>query len=152
MARMANPERVDAIRDIAAATAAEDPRILALYLFGSRADGTEHERSDVDLAVLFREPVDLGEVISLETRFEDRLGLPVDLIDFGKASPFLALRVVRGERLYCTEKTRCNEFELYVLRRAADLAPFERERRRMLLTPGHRVAADPAKGVHASAR
>ncbi len=33
-----------------------------------------------------------------------------------------------GERLYCQDKHRADEFELYVLRRAGDVAPLERER------------------------
>jgi len=57
------------------------------------------------------------------------------LIDAGKASAFLALEAISGERLYCADSTRCDEFDLYVLRRAGDLAPFEKERRRILLDP-----------------
>ena len=104
-----------------------DPRILAVYLFGSRAKGEEHPRSDVDL----------------EIHFEDALGTEVDLVDLGKARPFLALDVIRGERLYCRDSTRCDEFDLYVLRRAGDLLPLERERRRILLDPErYRTAAE----------
>lgn len=124
-----DPELERATVEVAAA----EPRILALYLFGSRAKGEAHERSDVDLGVLFAERVDLREVIRLEARFEERLGQPVDLVDAGSCDPFLALRVIQGERLYCTDSTRCDEFDLYVMRRAADLEPFERERRRMML-------------------
>lgn len=117
--------------------AVDDPRILALYLFGSRARHEETEHSDVDLGVLFRRDKEeaLREVLLLEDLFERRLGLPVDLIDIGRASAFLALDVIRGERIYCIDLDYCDEFELYVMRRAGDLAPFERERRRLLLQP-----------------
>jgi predicted nucleotidyltransferase len=118
---------------VAVAVAAAEPRIVGLYLFGSRAKGEEHERSDVDLGVLFAEKVRPEEVFRLEVRFEERLGRPVDLVDAGSCDPFLALRVIEGERLYCSDETRCNEFDLFVMRRAADLEPFERERRRMML-------------------
>jgi len=110
-----------------------DPRVLAVYLFGSRARGTEVEGSDVDLAALFTEPVEVMELLALEDRIERALGAPVDLIDLGKANAFLALDVIRCERIYCTDSTRCDEFDLYVMRRAGDLEPFERERRRMEL-------------------
>jgi predicted nucleotidyltransferase len=117
------------------AFAAGDPRILAVYLFGSRGRREETEQSDVDVGVLFRREESLREVLLLEDALERRLGLPVDLVDAGKASAFLALDILRGERVFCAEPDRCDEFELYVMRRAGDLAPFERERRRLLLQP-----------------
>ena len=117
------------------AFAASDPRILAAYLFGSRGRREETEQSDVDVGVLFRQEESLREVLLLEDALERRLGLPVDLVDAGKASPFLALDIIRGERVFCADPDRCDEFELYVMRRAGDLAPFERERRRLLLKP-----------------
>jgi predicted nucleotidyltransferase len=115
--------------------AAGDPYVLALYLFGSRGRREETDQSDVDVGILFRQPQPLKEVLRLEDELERRLGLPVDLVDAGRASAFLALDVIRGERLYCADEDRCDEFELYVMRRAGDLAPFERERRRVLLQP-----------------
>jgi predicted nucleotidyltransferase len=115
--------------------AASDLRIVALYLFGSRARGEATERSDVDVGILFRQEVALRDVLLLEDALEQRLGLPVDLVDAGRATAFLALDVIRGERVYCSDPDRCDEFELYVMRRAGDLAPFERERRRLLMLP-----------------
>jgi predicted nucleotidyltransferase len=117
------------------AFAGEDPRILALYLFGSRGRHEETEQSDVDVGVLFRSEQSLREVLLLEDALERRLGLPVDLVDAGRSNAFLALDVIRGERVFCADPDRCDEFELYVMRRAGDLAPFERERRRLLLQP-----------------
>jgi predicted nucleotidyltransferase len=114
---------------------AGDSRILALYLFGSRARHEETEHSDVDVGVLFHQEQTLRDVLLLEDALERRLGLKVDLVDAGRASAFLALDVIRGERVYCTDEDRCDEFDLYVMRRAGDLAPFERERRRLLLQP-----------------
>ncbi|HEX4954708.1 MAG TPA: nucleotidyltransferase domain-containing protein [Thermoanaerobaculia bacterium] len=117
------------------ALAAEDPRILALYLFGSRARHEETEHSDVDVGVLFRQEESLREVLLLEDALERRLGVPVDVVDAGRASAFLALDIIRGERAFCADPYRCDEFDLYVMRRAGDLAPYERERRRLLLQP-----------------
>jgi predicted nucleotidyltransferase len=127
------PPSLDEIRTAVADTVKDDRRVLAVYLFGSRARGEAVEGSDVDLGVLFAERTRLDTVLDLEGRIEDALGVSVDLVDLGKANAFLALDAIRGERIYCTDSTRCDEFDLYVLRRAGDLAPFERERRRMLL-------------------
>lgn len=124
-----DPELVRAVVEVAAA----EPRIVGVYLFGSQAKGDAHAASDVDLGALFAEPTDLWEVIRLEARFEERLGRTVDLVDAGSCDAFLALAVIRGEQIFCADSTRCDEFDLYVMRRAADLEPFERERRRMLL-------------------
>lgn len=123
------------LEDSLAAFAASDPRILALYLFGSRARQDSIEQSDVDVGILFRQEASLRDVLLLEDDLERQLGLPVDLVDVGRANAFLALDIIRGERVFCADPDRCDEFELYVMRRAGDLAPFERERRRLLLQP-----------------
>lgn len=112
---------------------AGDPRVLGAYLFGSRATGEAHARSDVDVAVLFGEKVDLDAQVRLEAQLEAVLGTSVDLIDVGRCNAFLALDAIRGERIYEADPVACDEFDLYVMRRAGDLAPFERERRRMVL-------------------
>lgn len=57
------------------------------------------------------------------------------MIDLSRAGAFLALDAIRGERIFERDGRRLDELDLYVLRRAGDLAPFERERRRALLTP-----------------
>lgn len=117
------------------ALGASDPRIMALYLFGSRGRHEETEHSDIDIGVLFRHEQTLRDVLLLEDSLEQRLGVKVDLVDVGRASAFLALDIIRGERVFCIDEDRCDEFDLYVMRRAGDLAPFERERRRLLLQP-----------------
>ena len=131
----AGADSITALAGDLATFAASDPRIVALYLFGSRARGEASERSDVDVGILFRQGVALRDVVLLEDALQQRLGLPVDVVDAGHVDAFLALDVIRGERVYCSDPDRCDEFELYVMRRAGDLAPFERERRRLLLQP-----------------
>lgn len=66
----------------------------------------------------------------LEDAFSiDRVGL----VSLMEAPPFLDLEIVRGELLYEADPDRIAEYELFVLRRAADLIPFERERVRSVL-------------------
>lgn len=72
-------------------------------------------------------------MIRLEHEIEQALGRRVDLVDVGRCEPFLALDVIRGERLYERDGAACDEFDLYVLRRAGDLAPFQEERWRMMM-------------------
>lgn len=113
-----------------------EPRLVGLYLFGSRSVGEAHSGSDVDLGALFTAPLDVWDLLGLQVRLAEAVGAKVDLIDAATASPFLALDIVRGERIYCSDADACDDFELYVLRRAADLAPFERQRRGLLLSRG----------------
>ena len=54
--------------------------ISKITLFGSRADGTNREDSDVDLIVEFFSPVSLLTISALRCRLEELLGLEVDII------------------------------------------------------------------------
>ncbi len=113
--------------------------IEILYAFGSR--GREAARfvlenqpmltsdSDLDIGVLPARSLSAREKAELTLLLEDFFGVNrVDLIVLPEADPFLAANVVRGERLYERDVYRADEYELFVLRRAGDLIPLERER------------------------
>ena len=51
---------------------------------------------------------------------------------------YLALEIIRGELIYTDDPDRQARYELYVLRRAADLLPFKKDRIRMILEEGAR--------------
>ncbi len=127
-------------------TLAQQFGFVALYSFGSRAleakrcieDGIPLDRvnpADLDLGVQYRRDLrpPIEDTIRLALALEEAAGLRVDLVNACAADHNLSLAVIRGELLYCNDPGEQAEFELYVLRRAGDLAPFERERRRMLL-------------------
>jgi predicted nucleotidyltransferase len=118
-----------------AALCAGQPDVVGVYLFGSRARGEARPDSDLDLAVLCDPPASLDRLLQLEGELDAALGLRVQLVDLGRAKPFLALAAVDGERVFASDGRRLDELDLYVLRRAGDLAHFERERRAALLTP-----------------
>ena len=80
------------------------------------------------------EPLDIRRKVELAIALEDLFGVNrVDLVVLPEADPFLAVNVIRGERLFADDSTLADEYDLYVLRRAADLLPFERERQRRIL-------------------
>jgi predicted nucleotidyltransferase len=122
--------------------------LVAIYAFGSRAieiatrvSGEEVEAalpsSDADIGVLpaCGRRLTARERVELMLELEDLLEVTrVDLVILSEASPYLALDVVRGELLCATDLDAEAEYQLYVLRRAGDLAPFERERWRMILS------------------
>ena len=65
----------------AAETVAKEFPILSISLFGSYADGRNTPNSDVDLLIEFKNVhVSLLTLISIKYRFEDLLGVSVDVI------------------------------------------------------------------------
>jgi predicted nucleotidyltransferase len=73
--------------------------LAALWIFGSQATGRATPASDLDLAALFRRrpaPLDLA---SAEEALALALGCDVDLVDLDRASPALAMQVLKHGRL-----------------------------------------------------
>ncbi len=54
--------------------------ITKVTLFGSRAEGTNHENSDVDLIIEFKKPVSLITLSMVQIELEEMLGVKVDVI------------------------------------------------------------------------
>lgn len=91
---------------------------------------------DVDIAALPNAEVLLSarEKVEITLELEELLGVArVDLVVLPEADPFVAVNAIRGERIYCSDGHRADEYELYLLRRAGDLIPLERERIRLIL-------------------
>jgi hypothetical protein len=120
-------------------------QVHILYAFGSRGrealawlDGDAGSLppgpSDLDIGVKPAEPLDVRRKVELAIALEDLFGVNrVDLVVLPEADPFLAVNVIRGERLFADDSYLADEYDLYILRRAADLLPFERERQRRIL-------------------
>jgi predicted nucleotidyltransferase len=121
--------------------------VAALYVFGSRATevasrirgqaiDSETSGSDVDIGV---QPVPgrrltAQDRVRLAGELEELLAAKrVDLVVLPEADAFLALDVIRGELLYCTDADQQAEDELYILRRAGDLAHYAQERWQQIL-------------------
>ena len=112
---------------------ASHPDVRAAYVFGSRAAGQARPDSDLDVGVLYRTRQPLETTLRLEEELQTAAGMKVDLIDVARAGAFLALDVIRGERIVTRDSVETDRFELYVLGRAGDLLPFERQRQALLL-------------------
>lgn len=108
--------------------------LVAVYLFGSRARGTERLGSDVDLGLLFAETPPstlLGPRSDIEGDLEDALGLTVQAVTLNTAPPDLVHRVLRdGVLVLETDRSARVRFE--VARRAEylDLLPILQRYRR----------------------
>ncbi len=110
-----------------------------LYAFGSRAREAAGfvlenrpmttSESDLDIGVLPAHPLSIQQKVELTLLLEDFFGVNrIDLVALPEADPFLAANVIRGERLYERDAYQADEYDLYILRRAGDLIPLERER------------------------
>lgn len=107
---MPSPSRNNrSIRETVAATLTDHP-VSVGFLFGSRARGEAHDRSDVDVAVAFEDttPGESGHVdarLALGADLALALGTDdIDVIDLHAASPPLVRTVFRdGDRLVGTD-------------------------------------------------
>lgn len=112
--------------------------LLAVYLFGSRkdegkrllqGDPVEAAGSDLDVGVVFDPPTPdhrrLGAVqIALEDVFEP---LRVDLVPLNNVDPLFQFAAIDGHRVAVLDAHRADLFELYVMRRAAEMLPLQRQ-------------------------
>ena len=57
----------------------------------------------------------------------------VDLVVLSESPVFLSLRIVTGELLYTRDATFEAEYQLYIMRKAAELIPYERMKEKMVL-------------------
>jgi len=71
---------------------------VAVYAFGSAASGQQAAGSDLDLAVLDRQPADTPRLYDLARTLEVTLGVDVDLVDLLTASTVLKKELLRAVR------------------------------------------------------
>ncbi|MDJ0751894.1 MAG: nucleotidyltransferase domain-containing protein [Ardenticatenaceae bacterium] len=119
--------------------------IQILYAFGSRAKEMQQfimeeiaalspAQSDGDIGVKPAKSMTIQQKVKLTQELEALFDLPrIDLVVLPEADPFLAANIIRGERLYASDLYLADEYDLYILRRAGDLAPLERERQQIIL-------------------
>lgn len=111
----------------------EDPRVLAVWGFGSRARGETGGRRDVDVAVLLTEPLTLREEMRLRAAVVAELHRDdVDLVVLNQAPPVLRYEIVARGRLLATRDPRAVErLEGRVLREYLDTSHLRRVQRRL---------------------
>lgn len=112
-----------------------DRGLVAVYLFGSFARGTQRADSDVDVGLLFAgepaAPSVSGPRARIEGELEAELGRPVQAVTLNTASPDLVHRVLRdGLLVHETNASRRIQFEVLMRQRYLDLLPALRRYRR----------------------
>jgi predicted nucleotidyltransferase len=112
--------------------------ILAIYLFGSRADdgllrlGGEvvaAAGSDLDVGVGFeRHDFDAGRLGALQADLAGVLApLHVDLVPLQRVDAIFEHHAIEGHRVFARDLTKADLYELEVMRKAADLLPIQRQ-------------------------
>jgi uncharacterized protein len=106
------------------------PNLIALYRFGSQAQGTATLASDVDVAILAHQALSPTALFDLGQQLATLLHKDVDLVDLHAASTVLRMQVLStGECLFSGNDRRREEFETSVFSAYARL----NEERRSIL-------------------
>ena len=111
--------------------------LLAVYLFGSRADDglrllngatVAGEGSDLDIGVVFREPLRDPRILSrLQVDLEDVFEpLRVDLVPLQRVDALFQFSAIDGHRIAAADPDEADRYELVVMNRAAELLPIQR--------------------------
>lgn len=114
--------------------ASADDRLVAAYLFGSVARGTDSSNSDIDVGILLR-TAPSGELndlrFELEGHLERALGRRTQVVILNNAPPDLLHRVLRDGRLL-VERDRAARirFEVRARNEYFDLLPILKRYRR----------------------
>jgi predicted nucleotidyltransferase len=100
----------------------ELPDLVAVYVFGSVADGGERPDSDVDLAILTRHPVARLKLLEVQEKLAKALGRDVDLVDLASAPTILQMQAIdEGRALQTPDPEAAGLFEVRVMRDYQDL-------------------------------
>ena len=104
--------------------------LLAIYQFGSQAQGTARRDSDIDLAVLTRTPISAERLFHLAQELAVRLGRNVDLLDLRSTTTVMRAQIIStGRCLNSHDDQARTEFEMYAY---SDYARLNEERRDLL--------------------
>jgi uncharacterized protein len=108
--------------DAAVASAvARDERVVAAWVFGSRARGVGRPSSDLDVAVLLAPGADRQILSQLGGALAGNLGIEVDVIDLTASTPVLGFEVVTGgRRVFARDDLAADDAEERCLRTYLD--------------------------------
>ena len=101
--------------------------INSLYLFGSLADGSYDEDSDLDLAYLTVNADNAPDYGSLYFDLQGISSRKLDLIDLRKASLVFTYQIIKdGKVIYDVDQERRTDFEDELIKKYLDYSTFTR--------------------------
>ena len=106
------------------------PNLIAVYLFGSKVNKQDNKNSDIDIAVLPKQPLDNWELWETAQTLASKLYQDLDIIDLLKASLVMRSQIITTGVCLCSRDNKVREtFENYVY---SAYARFNEERRAIL--------------------
>lgn len=97
---MANSELKNFINEISGKY-----NLKKVILFGSRADGTNREDSDIDLMVEYNTPtVSIFTTVGLMQEIQEKFNVPVDIVRYPLKDRGVKLRIDKEEIVYVFNK------------------------------------------------
>jgi predicted nucleotidyltransferase len=109
------PSKKEIVRQVAQ-FAAEQPTVLAAYLFGSAAQNRLADESDVDIGLLFETSPEALRLLELQEVLTTALNRQSDLVSLNQASPILAMQVLKhGEIVFERSQRAVREFQVRTL-------------------------------------
>ena len=115
--------------------AAEQPAVLAAYLFGSAVQNRLAEESDVDIGLIFETSPDVLRLLDLQADLTTLLKRQSDLVSLNQASPILAMQVLKhGELIFERSERAVREFQVRTLFAYFDLKQVRRPIEEALLS------------------
>jgi len=119
--------------------------IQLIYAFGSRGrealnmmegkiPSLTSSPSDLDIGIKPKRPLTVEEKVEIAIDFEDLFDVQrVDVLVLPEVPISLALEIVTGEILYAYDATYEAEYQLYIMKMAAELLPYENMKQKMVL-------------------
>lgn len=110
-------------------TLASHQDIIAVFLFGSVAQDKAHRQSDLDVAVLFEQPLDpqqlFERLLLIGTLLESRLSVAIDLIALNSAPLLLQFQILQhGQLIVENDRTQRCLFQMRSMSRYYDAKPY----------------------------
>lgn len=106
------------------------PHVIAIYQFGSQVHGTASSTSDMDVAILARDPISTEQRFHIAQDLAVQLRRDVDLLDLRATPTVMRMQVLAIGQCLATRDTEAKaEFEMYAY---ADYARLNEERRELV--------------------
>lgn len=110
-----------------------EPAIRVAYLYGSCARGDFGPTSDVDVALLAAQPIDLMDLAAIGAQLGTLVDRRADVVDLRSAPPLLCRQVVaEGELLLVRDPLLRFDFEQEAVRRCEDTRPLRAQQQQLL--------------------
>jgi predicted nucleotidyltransferase len=86
-----------------------------IWLFGSYADGSYNENSDIDIAVLFKEKKSPIEIFKMQEELFLKLDKNIDLVDLASINDVFAYEIVtKGKKIKTSKYSEDFEYRVWL--------------------------------------